>query len=174
VVEKDVSRPFPCMNSPCGCQDAERCWTNCCCHTPAERMAWAQARGIALPAEHVAQADAMANKPLAKSCCSKPVAGSQREDGVKSIETTVWPVPTDTVPVSREGGSSAESLILLHALACHGAAAKWLAGCVVTPPALLSDYFRLTPFGEFCPAPGPLFFSPADPPPVPPPRHSLA
>jgi hypothetical protein len=41
-VKKNKSQPFPCMNSPCGCKDAEQCWRNCCCHTLAERLEWAR------------------------------------------------------------------------------------------------------------------------------------
>jgi hypothetical protein len=44
--QKDRSVPFPCMDSPCGCDTAEQCYTNCCCHTPTERLAWARARGL--------------------------------------------------------------------------------------------------------------------------------
>jgi len=48
LAAKDRSRPFPCMDKPCGCATAEQCFTNCCCHTPAERLAWARARGLEL------------------------------------------------------------------------------------------------------------------------------
>lgn len=43
---KDCSIPFPCMDSPCGCSTAVQCYANCCCHTPAQRRAWAKARGL--------------------------------------------------------------------------------------------------------------------------------
>lgn len=43
---KDRSRPFPCMDRPCGCDTADRCFTSCCCHTPAEMLAWALSRGV--------------------------------------------------------------------------------------------------------------------------------
>lgn len=46
IAGKDRSTPFPCMDKACGCDTAERCFTNCCCHTPAETLAWARARGI--------------------------------------------------------------------------------------------------------------------------------
>ena len=45
LAAKDRSQPFPCMDKACGCDSAERCFTNCCCHTPAETLAWAKARG---------------------------------------------------------------------------------------------------------------------------------
>ena len=43
---KDRSRPFPCMDSPCGCDTADRCFTSCCCRAPAETLAWARAHGV--------------------------------------------------------------------------------------------------------------------------------
>ncbi|MGI9177996.1 MAG: hypothetical protein ACR2IT_09095 [Pirellulales bacterium] len=44
---KDRSTPFPCMDKPCGCGTAEQCFSNCCCHTPAETLAWARTHDIA-------------------------------------------------------------------------------------------------------------------------------
>lgn len=43
---KDLSKPFPCMNHPCGCDSAEKCLKNCCCYSPGAMLAWAQSRGI--------------------------------------------------------------------------------------------------------------------------------
>ena len=72
TAEKDLSQPFPCMNSPCGCQNAEQCWKSCCCHTPAERFAWAKAHGITPPACLIAAAkDAAESESHASSCCAK-------------------------------------------------------------------------------------------------------
>lgn len=42
--------PFPCQDGRCGCATAQKCWTDCCCHTPAERRRWAENRGITPPA----------------------------------------------------------------------------------------------------------------------------
>src|SRR5579872_5866002 len=42
--------PFPCQDHPCGCRTAEQCWKNCCCFTPAERLAWAKAHHVTPPA----------------------------------------------------------------------------------------------------------------------------
>ena len=48
LAAKDRSVPFPCMDSPCGCVTAEQCFESCCCHTPAELLAWATARNLSL------------------------------------------------------------------------------------------------------------------------------
>ncbi len=49
IRDKDHSQPFPCQKCPCGCKTAEQCWTNCCCFTPAERLAWAEKNGVTPP-----------------------------------------------------------------------------------------------------------------------------
>jgi hypothetical protein len=41
--------PYLCQGGCCGCRNAEDCWRHCCCHTPAERHAWARANGITPP-----------------------------------------------------------------------------------------------------------------------------
>lgn len=41
--------PYPCQGGACGCGSAEKCWTNCCCSTPAERLVWAQEHNVTLP-----------------------------------------------------------------------------------------------------------------------------
>jgi hypothetical protein len=87
LAAKDRSQPFPCMDKPCGCDTADRCFTSCCCHTPAETLAWARAHGVepallvalerrvtgAAPASVQAAAKATpTNKPTPKksSCCA--------------------------------------------------------------------------------------------------------
>ena len=49
ITDKQTSLPFPCQDSPCGCKTAEQCWTNCCCKTPAQRLAWAKSNGVTPP-----------------------------------------------------------------------------------------------------------------------------
>ena len=46
IAAKDRSRPFPCMDKPCGCGSAEQCFAGCCCHTPAWQLAWARAHDV--------------------------------------------------------------------------------------------------------------------------------
>jgi hypothetical protein len=47
---------FPCAKSPCGCASAEQCWRSCCCHTLAERFAWAREHGVRPPEYAIAAA----------------------------------------------------------------------------------------------------------------------
>lgn len=50
AIHKDASQPFPCQDHPCGCKNAEQCWTSCCCFTAEERWAWARAHHVEPPA----------------------------------------------------------------------------------------------------------------------------
>ncbi len=40
---------YPCEDCSCGCASARECWTNCCCHTLPERLAWAVRNGVRPP-----------------------------------------------------------------------------------------------------------------------------
>src|SRR6478736_6603662 len=47
---------FPCSDCACGCASAEQCWRSCCCHSLAERMAWARVHGVRPPEFAIAEA----------------------------------------------------------------------------------------------------------------------
>src|SRR5215813_11066218 len=47
---------YPCSNCECGCASAEQCWRSCCCHSLAERMAWARVHGVRPPDYAIAEA----------------------------------------------------------------------------------------------------------------------
>ncbi len=70
IGQKDRSSLFPCMLSRCACKTASDCWRSCCCHSLAERLAWARKRNIEPPAEALAQA---ANVKAAerRACCQR-------------------------------------------------------------------------------------------------------
>jgi hypothetical protein len=74
---KDRSLPFPCMDKPCGCATAEQCFTSCCCHTPAEMLAWAKANRVdpgMLAALERRAAAGVRPAPKAASCCATTAA----------------------------------------------------------------------------------------------------
>lgn len=92
---KPTAEPYPCMDCPCGCNDAETCWRDCCCHSTEEKIAWARDRGITPPAYVLAavrpaQKDSgccakksccqstscCSNQRIAQSCCAKPARPS--------------------------------------------------------------------------------------------------
>ncbi|MFO0828502.1 MAG: hypothetical protein U0572_10190 [Phycisphaerales bacterium] len=62
---------FPCEDCGCGCGSAAECWTNCCCHTAHERLAWARANGITPPAwaTELLAAQASAEASAQGACC---------------------------------------------------------------------------------------------------------
>jgi hypothetical protein len=141
---KDRSRPFPCMDKACGCDSAERCFSNCCCHTPAETLRWAQVRGIepaviaalqrrvAVAAPAPAAGGCCAVKQQAKpSCCAASDDGEAAEDSVCGDSTSLAGEPVSP-PSSEE---PATKVVILRAmLACNGIVAQWAAACVSLPP----------------------------------------
>src|SRR5262245_63434975 len=53
---KDRSQPFPCQDHACGCQSAADCWQHCCCFSPEQRQAWAQAHDVVPPVPKIGRA----------------------------------------------------------------------------------------------------------------------
>lgn len=123
---KDRSTPFPCMDKACGCATAQQCFTNCCCHTPAETLAWARAHKvdpavIAALKRRVAAPVAVASRcSAAKSCCSaKPAAP---------------PVEPAAPDHSAREAAAPKAVSLRAMLACGGIVAEWFACGVSLPP----------------------------------------
>lgn len=158
---KDRSRPFPCMDKPCGCATAEQCFTNCCCNTPAETLAWATAHRVepavlaALKRRVAGDRPAVA-KATKSSCCSSkaPVAeescctieqpAAVAEDGDlcnMDASRAVTPSATDeatTDKASPDGEPSRQprsrTVTLRAMLACGGIVAEWFAAGAALPP----------------------------------------
>jgi hypothetical protein len=117
------------MAGSCGCKTAEQCWRSCCCHSLAERLAWARARGIQPPAFELAQAQAMGldvawlakscrSGESARRCCSAQERGAIAKPLPRSLtETGQGAAATDNV-----GG-----IVAWRALACRGQSLHWLA-----------------------------------------------
>ena len=66
---------FPCAKSSCGCRTAAQCWQNCCCHTLAQRIAWARQHGVTPPASALAAFQAETKRPSSArprlACCQQ-------------------------------------------------------------------------------------------------------
>jgi len=157
---KDRSQPFPCMDKACGCDSAERCFSSCCCHTPAETLAWAKARGIepaviaalqrrvaivepALPAAtcHAAVVTepscCEAALPARSACCTVTDAESPPDDAVCSdYQSLAAATPSPASDGTRTPADEpATKVVTLRAmLACNGIVAQWAAACVSLPP----------------------------------------
>ena len=161
LAAKDRSRPFPCMDKPCGCATAEQCFANCCCHTPAERLAWAKAHSVE-PAVLVAlerriAADAAPTEP-AGGCCAakakrKPSCCSDRGVPPRSLadepdvcadyqSLAAEPTGDDTEPTSlptspdepTQSPPRMRAVTLQAMLACGGILTQWLAVGGSLPP----------------------------------------
>jgi hypothetical protein len=164
LAAKDRSRPFPCMDKPCGCATAEQCFANCCCHTPAERLAWAKAHRVepsvlAALERRVAADSAPAdttggccatNAKRKPSCCSADVCAEPEAD------------PSPAPPRVR-------SVTLKAMLACGGIVTQWLSvGGSLPPPRL--DLVLDQPLVDRCPLGDCDASLLASPPDAPPPR----
>jgi hypothetical protein len=158
---KDRSQPFPCMDKACGCDSAERCFTNCCCHTPAETLRWAKARGIEPAVLEALNRRVAAAKPVAPagSCCSIPAAEpaccaeatpatdsrctvadaqSSADDTICSDSRSLAADPSSRPahPATDETEQpAARGVVILRAmLACGGVVTQWAAAGVSLPP----------------------------------------
>ena len=160
---KDRSRPFPCMDKPCGCATAEQCFTSCCCNTPAETLAWAKAHAVELavilalqrrvadeeqgPAQ-VEKASCCAGKAAVDeaSCCavSQP-ANAACEDGGRGDSRSLVAVPASTEALACDNESPSDdapsshqprhrTVTLRAMLACGGMVAEWFASGAALPP----------------------------------------
>lgn len=158
---KDRSQPFPCMNKPCGCATAEQCFASCCCHTPAERLAWAEAHGVE-PAVLAALERRVAADAAAKTggCCSTRKAAPSC-CASKAAQNLPKPAEPNDAPRS-------QTVVLRAMLACSGVVAQWIASAGALPPPVVESPLvfpcleRLAVVDEFDEQPQ---FSPAAPPP---------
>ena len=134
-VAKDRSHPFPCMDSPCGCASAEQCFRACCCHSPAERLAWARRHGV--EADVLAalgrQGEAKGPRSVGKtssSCCDDDRVTLCQESGADASGPASCcgrTPPTEAPPRPR-------GVTLRALLACQGIVAQWIAVGGTLPP----------------------------------------
>jgi hypothetical protein len=161
VAGKDRSRPFPCMDRPCGCATAEQCFTSCCCNTPAETLAWATAHRVepavlaALKRRVAGDRPAVVNATKSSCCSSKAPAAEEScctieqpaavaEDGdlcSMDASRTATPSPTEEATpdkASPDGEPSRQprsrTVTLRAMLACGGIVAEWFAAGAALPP----------------------------------------
>ena len=145
-IEKDRSRPFPCAQRVCGCRSAEQCWKKCCCFTDAQKVAWADARGVELPA-YVRESAARSQPSDRRTAAAgnhrgtRACARCQRETpAVSATRTTAGGVARGTARCDALGVAGASSqrtgqadaaalargvVIVQDALACQGIDWQW-------------------------------------------------
>lgn len=137
---KERSRPFPCMDKPCGCDSAARCFSSCCCHTPAQTRAWARAHGV----EPVALDASVSTTTQPDSCCTLPPSRSapaRESPPSAAVDDSACPVAADASaadPSPVRAAPRRPRVVMLRAvLACGGLVAGWfVAGSAPPPPKL--------------------------------------
>lgn len=127
--KKDRSKPFPCMDRPCGCLNADQCWHSCCCFTMREKLAWAIAHHVEPPAfvreaaaeedrEESAQAAHRIVRSGEKRCCCCACCAKQRARNSES------PGDSAAAPKNDSGDSPQspedKSVVFIMALQCQG------------------------------------------------------
>lgn len=125
---KDLSVPFPCMHRQCGCHNAAACWNSCCCHTSAQKLAWAKRHGVQAPKFVVAEAalekQTKKSEQLARSCCSskqQPAACCTTVAQANSAESCC-----QTKSQAKARPNSADWIRLEDARRCQGQAELWM------------------------------------------------
>jgi hypothetical protein len=125
IAAKDRSRPFPCQDRQCGCQNAEQCWRGCCCFTNREKLAWAKAN-VVTPPDYVATAAEQEEQTAQKaaSCCEsrgQSISCSLKSDACCETQAATSPLNFTFV-------------LAIQARQCHGQAEQWLSLGAITPP----------------------------------------
>lgn len=176
--QKDRSQPFPCQDSPCGCQSAEECWRHCCCKTNREKLAWAAEHHVT-PPEYVIEAARAESEPgtSRRLCC---VHNTQAEHDTAVCEATGCrterPCCRHKQSCCESGGShnhdEVEVVLVISDLArkCRGLSPLWsVLNCAVVSVSPVHWSFDWTVVGSIVDVP---FWQQAVelPPPVPPPR----
>ena len=156
IAAKDSSQPFPCQHRRCGCMSASDCWSQCCCFTPQERVAWAYDHDVEVPDTLQKQAEQENDPPSTvkknPSCCQTPVSPTKKQ-------------PKESPTEKSEG-----LLLGFMARQCQGLGSLWSAGEPIAIPGPTVNWtYDWQPAGcidQFFAVVLPVF----PPPPSPPPR----
>lgn len=136
---------YPCANCDCGCASAEQCWRSCCCHTLAERFAWAREHGVRPPEYAIAQARltgidlawmgipkcGSACGPTKPACCTQAAAASTPACCQKKAATCcahgISSCCAQHHDEPNNNSTETHQIVAWRALACHGQSMNWLA-----------------------------------------------
>jgi hypothetical protein len=162
---KDHSEPFPCMDHACGCASAHQCWHNCCCTTPAERLAWAERHGVEPPLGVVVAARRQAPADSgAKGCCAAKACHDHHDQPRDSSSAE----QLDSAGQPDEGQVDFVTIAALRQ--CNGLSPLWsFLAAATPPPAVVHCDFEWNPVGWVRPS-SESASSVLGSPPIPPPR----
>jgi hypothetical protein len=186
LARKGGDRAFPCQDQACGCATAEACWRGCCCSSPSQRLAWAEAHGVQPPEELLEQvrrqshdilppseaqsSDSLPGKPTANgaahtACCHKDHNSEQRE-GKRDSSTNEAHRATE----SRQGTLHVSWIVGSLASKCRGQTLTAGGGLVALPPTPTVCWSFDWCLIERLPSTSEQVTSLSFPPPIPPPR----
>jgi hypothetical protein len=122
---------FPCASCPCGCATAEQCWRSCCCHSLAERMAWAREHGVR-PPEYAITAAMRGGIDVAWLKCQletppSPALAAAREGVGKQLVARTCCHCRAEQSAERHEVKATSRVIAWRALDCKGQSSNWLA-----------------------------------------------
>lgn len=135
---------YPCSDCACGCASAEQCWRSCCCHTLAERFAWAREHGVRPPEYAIAEAQlagldlawmglpkvASACNTAKSTCCTQSAAAPTPACCQKKAATCCAHATSSCCAQPHEEpkqSPATHQIVAWRALACHGQSMNWLA-----------------------------------------------
>ena len=117
TVEKDLSIPFPCQANGCGCQNAAQCWSNCCCHTDSEKLAWAAKHSVEPPSWFMTKQLISASKQ--EGCEPKSISALKTKSDAGGGGCCCCQKKSTEQPAAPEK-SGAQLLILKQQMNCNG------------------------------------------------------
>jgi hypothetical protein len=138
---KALGQPFPCQHHHCGCQNAEQCWSSCCCYSPEEHLAWAEENKVAPPPQKESppaagwqttrlrdrETEKCTKEPACSSCAAKEHEEAVREKSHSCADCKQSSAPPQSSGLRWISGISARC--------CQGQSTLWIStGAVLLPP----------------------------------------
>lgn len=136
VTQRSLGR-FPCENCGCGCSSAEVCWTNCCCNTMQQRLAWAKRENVRPPDEALALAQKQGHDVsrwlnLNQIALNLSGSAAPAESSVKKSCCCCCKAKAPAPDKSPEADNAPPLKPTWRAMACQGALKFWLSISVAT------------------------------------------
>ena len=158
---KDLSRPFPCQDRPCGCRSADQCRKKCCCFSADQKLAWAKRHRVpATDAVFDTQCE-IASASGVKGCCSAS-RSPKKSDPARLAKSKSKSMA--------KRASHSRVVIGVVAQQCHGVAHAFTGQAVFVIPPIFSVQLSIEPNGERLVATDLWFQQIIGEPPIPPPR----
>ncbi|QDU54248.1 hypothetical protein [Aeoliella mucimassa] len=177
IAKRTIER-YPCENCSCGCDSALVCWTNCCCHTLAERLAWARNEGVrppefalALAREQRLNVAPWIEEPtVCESTTSSPETCATSTKSSKPCCCCCQSAETAATEEVADAAEPCSRTSAWQAATCGGTLKWWLCMLKTTPPEIQIAWPAASP-ERLVPLAGSLCSSMSYEPATPPPQH---